>query len=281
MASHEKFFPAGLPAPRVGFPARLCVITRQDGQFYRIAESDDPITVGGVTYAVVPGLQISAVTHTNNGETPSCQIVAVHNRGTVLDSNDIDVGLFGNGAAVQIFIVDRMNLATPKLLFTGTMSNITYSVENQAVFDVKGNGNFAKRVMTQTRSPMCRTDLFSVLCGVDQAAYAVHATIASIIDVFNFTVTGASSHPDGWFNQGVMVLASGSSFAEMANWVQSSQTVTSYLPSQRLLSVGENLVMYPGCDKTLGANGCAKFFNQLSFQGEPHYLGTAAAAQQV
>jgi hypothetical protein len=31
----------------------------------------------------------------------------------------------------------------------------------------------------------------------------------------------------------------------------------------------------------LGATGCAKFSNQLNFQGEPHFLGTAAAAQQV
>ena len=68
---------------------------------------------------------------------------------------------------------------------------------------------------------------------------------------------------------------------EIANWTQSSQLVTSYLPSIRFLTVGANLTLYPGCDKTLGVNGCAKFSNQLNFQGEPHFLGTAAAAQQA
>ena len=136
----KDFSPLSITSAAVGFPARLGVITRQDGQVYRVAESDEPITVGGVTYAVVPGLQISAVKHTSNGEMPSCQIVGVHNRGTVLDSNDIDIGLF-DGAMVQLYvIVDRMNLATPKLLFTGAMANITYSVENQVVFDVQGSG---------------------------------------------------------------------------------------------------------------------------------------------
>lgn len=274
----KDFAPLHFMAAAVGFPARLCTITRRDGQVYRIAESDEPITIGGQIWAVVPGIQISAVKHTANGEMPSCQIIAVHNRGTVLDSNDIDIGLF-DSAAVQIYIVDRMNLATPKLLFTGAIGDISYSIENQAVFNVKGPAAFAKILMTQKRSPMCRTDLFSVLCGVNSASYAVHTTITAIIDQFNFTVTGVSQ-PDGWFNQGVMVLDSGTAL-QAANWVQSTQTVTTYLPSFRLLTVGGSLTMYPGCDKTMTATGCQKFSNAINFQGEPHFTGTAAAAQQV
>jgi uncharacterized phage protein (TIGR02218 family) len=274
----KDFSPLNFTAAAVGFPARLCTITRRDGQVYRIAESDVPITIGGQTWQVVPGIMISAVKHTSNGEMPSCQIVAVHNRGTVLDSNDIDIGLF-DSAAVQIYIVDRMNLTTPKLLFTGAIGDISYSIENQVSLDVKGPAAFAKILMTQKRSPMCRTDLFSVLCGVNPVSYAVHTTITAIVDQFNFKVTGVSQ-PDGWFNQGVFVLDSGTSL-QAANWTQSTQTVTTYLPSFRLLTIGGSLTMYPGCDKTMTATGCAKFNNQINFQGEPHFTGTAAAAQQV
>lgn len=274
----KDFSPLNFTAAAVGFPARLCTITRRDGQVYRIAESDVPITIGGQTWQVVAGIQISAVKHTSNGEMPSCQIVAVHNRGTVLDSNDIDIGLF-DSAAVQIYIVDRMNLTTPKLLFTGAIGTISYSIENQAVLEVKGPAAFAKIAMTQKRSPMCRTDLFSVLCGVDKTAYDIATTIGSIIDAFNFTVTGVSQS-DGWFNQGVMVLSNGTAL-EIANWVQSTQTITTYLPSFRLLTAGASLTLYPGCDKTLTATGCLKYNNALNFQAEPHFTGTAAAAQQV
>jgi uncharacterized phage protein (TIGR02218 family) len=274
----KDFSPLNFTAAAVGFPARLCTITRRDGQVYRIAESDVPVTIGGQTWQVVPGIMISAVKHTNNGEMPSCQIVAVHNRGTVLDSNDIDIGLF-DSAAVQIYIVDRMNLTTPKLLFTGAIGDISYNIENQVSLEVKGPAAFAKILMTQKRSPMCRTDLFSVLCGVNPASYAVHTTITAIIDQFNFTVTGVSQ-PDGWFNQGVFVLDSGTAL-QAANWVQASQTVTTYLPSFRLLTVGGSLTMYPGCDKTLTATGCLRFNNALNYQAEPHFTGTGAAAQQV
>jgi len=44
---------------------------------------------------------------------------------------------------------------------------------------------------------------------------------------------------------------------------------------------GTNLTLYPGCDKTMGPGGCQKFNNQINFQGEPHFLGTSAAAQRV
>ena len=58
------------------FPGRLCKITRRtDGVILRIAESDEPVTLDGETYQVIPGIHVSAVTHSNNGEMPSCQIV--------------------------------------------------------------------------------------------------------------------------------------------------------------------------------------------------------------
>ncbi len=127
---------------------------------------------------------------------------------------------------------------------------------------------------------MCRTDLFSTLCGLDKTLYDVATTVAAIIDSFSFTVTGSLAQVDGYFNQGVIVTTSKPLIT--ANWVQSTQTITTYSPCSQILTVGESLTLYPGCDKTLtGANGCFKFSNALSFVGEPHFLGTAAAAQQV
>jgi uncharacterized phage protein (TIGR02218 family) len=269
--------PINITAAAVGFPARVCRITRTDGAVFRIAESDEPVVVEGETFLVVPGLQIGAVKHTANGEMPSTQIVAVHSSLSLFDTAVVDVGLF-DGARVELYTVDRRNLSRKGLLFTGSIATITYSIENQAIFEVKGLVQFAKILMTQKRSPMCRTDLFSVLCGVNKDDYDVAATVAAVVDAFNFTVSGLSN-PDGWFNQGVMITAGGTAM-EMANWVQSSQKITTYMPCNRLVEAGMHLTMYPGCDKTL-ASCTGKFSNALNFQGEPHFLGTAAAAQQV
>jgi uncharacterized phage protein (TIGR02218 family) len=273
----KNFSPLAITSAVVGFPARLGIITRVDGTIYRFAESDEAITVDGDTYSVIPGLQISAVRHTSNGEMPSCEIAAVHWSGGTFDSQQIDAGLF-DGASVEIYIVDRLNLTSKGLLFTGSVANISYNIENRVSFEVKGPAVNAKIMMTQKRAPMCRTDLFSPLCGLDPSSFDVAATVATIVDAFNFTVSGLAQ-ADGYFNQGVCVTGSGVAF-QIAAWVQSTQTLTAYLPCHRIIEVGNSLTLYPGCDKTL--NDCVnKFNNALNHQAEPHFNGTAAAAQQV
>lgn len=275
----KTFSTLDLTLPVVGFPARVGVITRADGTVIRFAESDTSLTVGADTFSVVPGLQLSAVKHTNNGEMPSCEIVAVHQSfNAVFNSIELDVGLY-DGATVQIYIVDRTDLSTKGLLFTGAIATITYSVENQVRFAVKGAAVGAGILMTQKRSPMCRTDLFSSLCQVVAASYDVAATVATVVDAFNFTVSGLLQ-ADGYFNGGVAITASGTAFV-IGNWVLSTQTITAYLPADRLVDVGDAITLYPGCDKTDGIGGCGKFSNWINFQGENHFLGTAAAAQQV
>jgi uncharacterized phage protein (TIGR02218 family) len=274
----KDFSPLAISSAVIGFPARLCVITRTDGTVYRIAESDEPITVSGDTFSPVNGLQISAVKHTNNGEMPSCQINAVHSTtNATFNSADLDIGLF-DGATVQLYSVDRNNLTRKGLLFTGAMAQISYDTNNRVVIDVKGPAVGARILMTQKRTPMCRTDLFSPLCQLVASSYDVAATVASVVNAFTFTVSGLAQ-ADGYFNQGVAITDNGVSFI-IANWVNSTQTITAYLPCDRYLTVGLGLTLYPGCDKTDGAGGCGKFSNWINFQGENHYSGPAAASQQ-
>jgi uncharacterized phage protein (TIGR02218 family) len=174
-----------------------------------------------------------------------------------------------------------LNLSRKGLLFTGAISTISYEpVTHQVTFDVKGPASSARRLMTQKRSPMCRTDLFSSLCQLDKTAFDVATTVASIATSFTFTVSGSLAQATGYFNQGVVVTASGVAI-EIASWDQSTQTIGTYLQCSRLLTVGLGLTLYPGCDKSDGAGGCGKFSNWINFQGENHFLGTAAAAQQV
>ncbi len=196
----KDFSPLAITDPVVGFPARVGVITRTDGTIIRFAESDETLVVDGDTFAVVPGLQVSAIKHTNNGETPSCQIVAVHNSvDATFISAALEAGLY-DGATVQIYNVDRLNLSTKGLWFTGAIATITYDTENRVVLDVKGPSISAKKLMTVTRSPMCRTDLFSVLCGLDPASFDVAATVVAVPTAFTFTVSGLVQ-PTGYFNQ--------------------------------------------------------------------------------
>lgn len=262
-------------------PARFVVITRRDGTVIRVAERGNPgdVTIGADTYFVVPGFVLSAVKHTLGGDMPSVQIDGRHKVGELFDTEDIACGLF-DGAAVQVYICDADTLENPGLLFTGTIQPQTYDINGNFSFDVRGIATKATGVFVPKFSPMCRTDLFSSLCQLNAADFDVACTVGSIIDKHNITIDGLGSpvpYADGYFDQGVALSANGVAF-EIARWTQSGTLLTSYLEIHKLITVGEGLTLYPGCDKTTGPGGCGKYSNWINFQGEAHYLGAAAAS---
>lgn len=258
-------------------PARLCTITRRDGTVYRIAEAQHAMTVGANTWTPVAGLTIAAVKHTIGGEQPSTAIDLAHADGGTFDTADINNGLF-DGAQVDIYVIDRPVRGVLGLLFSGTIQPVVYSIDGSANFDIRGHSAKGDGKFVQTYSAMCRTDLFSVLCGLDEADFDADAEVDTIIDKFNFTVSGLGSSPpaDGYFNQGIVVTDGGIAF-EIGNWDQSGLQITAYLPCSQAITVGEGLTLLPGCDKRL-ATCVAKFNNAVNFQGEPHFKGAAISS---
>jgi len=257
---------------RVVKPARLLVITRRDGIVMRIAETQTPITVDGNVYAPLAGCEISAVKHTLGGDTPSMEIAGAHNNtGTAaFNTADIDIGLY-DAAGVQLYIVNRANPTTLGLLFTGTIQPVAYDISGRVSFDVRGPSVGAGTGYIQRFAPMCRTDLFSPLCGVNPDAYELAATVTAVVNRFNFTISIAPA-PDGYLNGGVVLTETGVAF-EIAN--QSGSSLTAYLPYHRVLAVGMGLSLWPGCDKRI-ATCHQKYNNAASFQAEPHSIGVYA-----
>jgi len=258
------------------FPARLARITRSDGTVLRIAEAETSITVDAQTYVPLPGCEIMGVKHILGGDKPSLQINFSHSDGGVIDTFDLNVGLW-DGAEVILYVVDRNNLTTlGDPLFTGSVQPIVLNpIGATGSFDIRGLSAKAESI-AQRYSPMCRTDLFSSLCQVDPDAWDHTGTVGTIIDRFNITVAGLGSPPvDGWFNQGVGETAAGIKF-EIGNWVFSTLQLTTYLPVCALFTPGEALTLWPGCDKTVGPNGCGRFSNWINMQAEPHFKGAQA-----
>lgn len=260
------------------FFARLVVITRLDGTVLRIAEADQAITVSPNNYTPLPGAEISAVKHVLGGEPGSMEIRFAHAVAGVLDTEDLNNGVW-DGATVQLYIVDRANISTlgnPR--FTGTIEVVNLDpVGGGGSFDIRGIGARAES-MIQTYQPMCRTSVFSRLCGLDPDDFDHAGTVGSIIDHYTITVSGLGSPPaDGWFNGGTAVAESGFEF-EIATWTLSDLTLKTYLPvCRRRLIAGEDLTLYPGCD--LRGETCrVKFNNKINpvsggFQGEDHFRG--------
>lgn len=268
-------------------PSRVCVIERMDGQVIRIADAQGDITIGSHTYTAIPGVTFNAIKHVIGGEMPSTDINVAHSAtasvsplvSPVFSTADIDSGLY-DGATVDIYVVNRANLgAGLGLLFTGTVQPSSYGYAGHATLQIRGHASKAAGLFMQTFGPMCRTDLYSILCGVDPDIWLENGAVATIVDQFNFNLTiGGSVRPDGYFNNGVMVTETGFAF-EIANWVQATALVTTYLPiCSRHLAVGMAITAWPGCDKTMGVGGCPRYDNEARFQGEDHFLGASAFA---
>lgn len=103
-----------------------------------------------------------------------------------------------------------------------------------------------------------------------------HATISSVTDQATFVLSVSEARAvDDWFNGGGFIFESGENagFAiEIRDWVQSSNTITIFLPAPFLVTAGVKVRLYPGCDKR--SETCSsRFSNILNFRGEPFIPG--------
>ena len=255
------------------FLARVVKITRLDGVILRIAEADEALVVSAQTFSPLPGAEISAVKHIIGGDIGSMEIRFAHSEGGILDTFELNTG-FWDGATVQMYLVDRLTLpALGDPMFTGIIDTVSIDlIGSSGSFDIRGLA-VQTEAFIQTFQPMCRTDLFSSLCQLNEADWDHAGTVGTIIDRFNFTVAGLGSPPaDGWFNQGTFVTESGFK-GVVANWVLGTLKITTYQPvCMSRLTASEDITLYPGCDKT-GTTCRVKFSNKINFQGEDHFLG--------
>jgi hypothetical protein len=117
-------------------------------------------------------------------------------------------------------------------------------------------------------------------------AWTRHAVVATVTDNQTFTVTITESRAvNDWFNGGAVVFESGDNDGaamEVKDWVQSSSTLTLFMPMAFNVQVGDRLRVYPGCDKRYSTckakwlmSGSINFpsGNGINFRGEPYLPG--------
>ena len=119
--------------------------------------------------------------------------------------------------------------------------------------------------------PGCVNSLGDASCGVDLAAYAIAGTVVagSTAHLVNATL----AQPSGYFDQGKLGFTTGANAGlsrSVKSWVSGTPGVIALLaPFPQLPAAGDAFTIYPGCDKTLGGNGCAKFANTARYRGFP------------
>lgn len=119
--------------------------------------------------------------------------------------------------------------------------------------------------------PSCVNSLGDPSCGVNLTSFAVagSALAGSSTHIVNASLAQAT----GYFDQGKINFTSGANAGlsrSVKSWVTGSPGVVALLaPLPNLPAAGDAFQIFPGCDKTLGGNGCAKFANTARFRGFP------------
>jgi uncharacterized phage protein (TIGR02218 family) len=127
--------------------------------------------------------------------------------------------------------------------------------------------------------PGCVNSLGDPSCGVSLASFAVSGSAAAGSSASAITAT--LGQPTSYFDQGKLIFTSGANTSltrSVKSWVAGSPgTIALLAPFPNTPATGDSFTIYPGCDKTLGTNGCAKFANTARFKGFP-YVPTSETA---
>lgn len=157
------------------------------------------------------------------------------------------------------------------ILFVGRVAEVDLG-RSLATFNVAShlellNLNLPRNLYQST----CVNSLYDPACGVPKASYRVSGAAASGSSASQIKATLAQ--PAEWFDQGSIAFTSGrnSGFARtVKTWAAGSPgTLSLIAPFPFAAAAGDTFVALPGCDKTNGPGGCAKFNNQARFKGFP------------
>ena len=126
----------------------------------------------------------------------------------------------------------------------------------------------------------CDADLGDARCTKDISAppFMLGGVIAEVIDEMTLVVSGLEDRPAGWFGNGRIRFASGL-LAELSADISAHVVEAGgarfalWSPMARLPSVGDQIVVSAGCDKSFETCS-AKFANRLNFQGFPYLPGS-------
>ncbi len=175
---------------------------------------------------------------------------------------------------VEISQVQAGALDTVTVLFTGRESgSAKVSGRNVSMTFASWLDSLDSRLPHILFGPRCPFALYDLTtCGVDRTSYQVDATIA-FVWYQAVRVAVASTYAAGYFTGGTIRFGSGAStviLSILASTEEAGGEVVLTLNARppAAAAVDDAVAMWPGCDKTNGAGGCAKFSN-IRFGGTP------------
>jgi uncharacterized phage protein (TIGR02218 family) len=254
--------------------ADLIGITLASGTSIYLTDAPVNITVNGHTYLCaveagsVPGFRRGPTRMAIGLQAETLDVTLLYDPDTLISGQA--PGAFANAGGF-----DYATVRIDKFLSTdfATVTNGTINLFDGVITDVEAQST---KIMLTAATDMiylnaafprnyflatCNNSLFDVNCGLAKATWkvgAVAVTTSTKVLIHSNSLAQAS----GYFALGYIVITSGvnSGITRMVKKFLSGDVYLLY-PLPVACGVGDTYDIYPGCDKTLGSNGCAKFSN--------------------
>ena len=265
--------------------ADVFTVTLQNATVYRWTSADLDVSVGGNTFlsgsdnsSTVPGVRRGSIRHARGLEVQTLDL-NLYSGSNVLVGG-ISLPLFAHnggfdGATVKVERVFFANgsfgdtSAGTMVLFEGIVSDVepeTTKVSLKVKSDLERLNLNMPRVLFQ---PACTNVLGDAGCGVNLATYTVAGTATGVPTTT--TVPSALAQAAGYFNLGILTMTSGAAAgARRAVSAFSGGLLTLATPLPQAPAAGDTFTVSPGCDRTTGASGCAKYSNLNRYRGCPY-----------
>lgn len=238
----------------------------QSGQViaaWRFTDSETPVEFEGETYSPMGPVQGSPLSLSAERQSGS---------GTLTVLKDFPIAqLFLRGYPARPIWLQIINADTAQRSRSSRVRSVKWG-EATATLNIEGIGSLLRREGLRIRfQGPCQWALYSTRCGVDRNANLVTGTLDAGPSADGLTLVSSAfaTKPDGWFALGDFECAGQSRMVTS----HTGNTVTLLAPIDGL-TAGDSFEASQGCDRSDGANGCAKFANTLAFGGHVNVPNT-------
>ncbi|OSP54337.1 DUF2163 domain-containing protein [Pseudoruegeria sp. SK021] len=255
---------------------RCWVVRRKDGHALGFTDHDRPLVLAGMVFKADTGLTAHALQQTTGLSIDNSEAMGALSDAAITEA-DITAGRY-DGAEVETWLVNWNDPEQRYLLFRGTLGDVQIG-GGAFRAELRGLTEKLNQQQGRTYQALCGAGLGDAACGVDttSSTFSTVATVSSQGGSQVFTLVGAESYQEGWFERGSLKVLSGSAAGLLGQVkfdrrVSAASRITLWQDLREVLVTGDQVRLTAGCDKRL-ATCQQKFGNLLNFRGFPNIPG--------
>ena len=155
------------------------------------------------------------------------------------------------------------------VVWSGRIISVSFA-EATAEIHLEPIYNAVRRIgLRRIYQKQCPHVLYGAQCGVNKDTLKL-ATTVSALSGLTVTATGLSAFADGYWEGGYIEWLVSAGIYERRFILNHTGSTIDLDTIPQGLAVSTAINVYPGCDHSTGAGGCARFSNILNFGGMPY-----------